>query len=132
MADEGAGFSGLADAGGIGAHQDLLGAYAKSLTMENKPPPPPPIPVVPMNAVTFAANVAYVGYSPGNGAILLSLADQREAPVTNIGDKSKHAIFEIGRFVLTPRSLRQLLDSASDAAKAIESATGSPHPPHER
>lgn len=112
--------------GAVGVAYDLLGAYASG--MENKPPPPPQIPVVPLSANSLLANVVGVGYYAGNGAIMLQLGEQRPAPVQKIGDPQSEAVFEIGRFALTPRALRQLLDAAQIAAKDYESALGKPLP----
>lgn len=89
---------------------------------------PPPLPLVPMNAATLAANVAFVEYVKGNGSIMLNVADLRTAPVMNIGEPTREAVFEVGRFMLTPRALRQLLDAATAAADAYEQAAGEPLP----
>jgi len=117
----------LLQAAGAGDRQDLLLAYANSLGVENKPPPPP-VPMVPLNAAMLAANVAVVGYNAGNGGIVVQFADQRYAPVAQPGDALREATYEIGRFALTPRALRQLLDAALATAKAYESALGKPLP----
>lgn len=86
----------------------------------------PQIPFVPMNALTLAANGAVVSYGAGNGAIFLQIIDQHLAPVQNVTDQPVNANYEIGRFVLTPRALRVLLDTAISTAKAFEDATGKP------
>jgi len=82
------------------------------------------LPVVPLNAATLAANVAIATYLTGNGGFVVLLADQRMAPINQIGEKPKDAIFEIGRFFLTPRALRQLLDTASAAVQKYKDAVG--------
>ena len=90
--------------------------------------PPPPLPIVPLNAATLAANVAFVEYVKGNGSIMLNVADLRSAPIKNVGDPPQDAIFEVGRFMLTPRALRQLLDAANAAAAAYAETAGEPLP----
>ena len=72
----------------------------------------PQIPLVPLNAATLRANDAFISFAPGAAGITLYLIDQREAPVLKIGDPARMANFEVGRFELTPRALRMLLDSA--------------------
>ncbi len=89
---------------------------------------PPQLPLVPIPAPTQFANIATVGFNPGNGAIHLQVAELRDGGVQNIGDKPVAAIFELGRFAVTPRALRQLLDTAQVAAKKYEESVGSPLP----
>jgi len=110
--------------GGEGVAFDALQAYAQA--MESKPPPPP-VPVIALNSPLLAANVVAIGYFAGNGGIMMQLGDQRAIPVEP-GQPQREAVYEIGRFALTPRALRQLLDSAQAAAKDYESNVGKPLP----
>lgn len=106
--------------------EGVLTAYAA--LMENKPTPPPRIPMLPMNAPTLAANVAMIEFISGNGGIQLFIGDQRYAPKQNIDEPLREATFETGRFMLTPRALRQLLDGATAAVQKYEETTGKPLP----
>jgi hypothetical protein len=95
--------------------------------MEQKPQQPQ-YPLVPLPTPTQMVNIVTLEFIRGNYAIQLNLAELRPAPVQKIGDLVGSAMFEVGRFVLTPRALRNLLDKAQEAAQQYESATGSPLP----
>jgi|GEM_PF-7098090 len=96
--------------------------------MDEKPTDPKAIPFVPLNATTLGSNLVAVYFTPGNGGIELQVGEQRSAPVQHLGDQPQSAVFEIGRFMLTPRALRQLLTTAIAAEKAYEKATNSALP----
>lgn len=99
-----------------------LSTYA--FDMEKKPQVAAPLPVLPLNGPTIAVNIAAAQFIPGNGSIQLQVAEVRDAAVERVGDLPRQALHEIGRFVLTPRALRQLLDSTVVAIKAYEDNVG--------
>lgn len=103
---------------------DMLSRYAEELVMESKSQ----YPVVPLRGPTQFVNIVNLEFINGNYAIQLQLAELRPAPVQAIGDAAGSAIFEVGRFVLSPRALRNLLDKAQAAAKAYADSTGSALP----
>ena len=72
--------------------------------------------------------MVFVSFAAGAGSVTLYLIDQREAPVTQIGEPLRMANFEVGRFELTPRALRMLIDSAEKAAKGWSEAMKEPLP----
>jgi hypothetical protein len=96
--------------------------------MEKKPQPPPQFPIVPLRKNTTAANMVVVSYGPGSGGILLQVAEVRDSAVEHVGEKPVTAIFEVGRFALTPRALRQMFDATVAAVKAYEDSEGHPLP----
>lgn len=81
-----------------------------------------------MPTPTQMVNIVTLEFIKGNYGIQLNLAELRPAPVEKIGDPVISAMFELGRFMLTPRALRTLLDKAQDAAQQYELAMGSPLP----
>jgi hypothetical protein len=111
---------------GIGS-PDALSFCAEGLTMESKPQQPQ-YPIVPLASPTQLVNIVLVEFIRGNYGIQLTVGELRTAPVQSLGEPARSAIFEAGRFALTPRALRNLLDKAQAAAKAYEEAVGTPLP----
>lgn len=79
-----------------------------------------PLPVFPAAGPTLSANRVFTTYNTGNGSIMLIAADQRFAPIDQLADEPSEAVFELGRFALTPRALRELLDSVNATVRSYE------------
>ncbi|HEX3457857.1 MAG TPA: hypothetical protein VHR97_07860 [Candidatus Baltobacteraceae bacterium] len=105
----------------------MLSHFANGLCMEEKSAQPL-APVVPLGTAAQFVNIVVVECIRGNGAIQVQLAEMRQAPVQRIGDQPFSAIFEVGRFILSPRALRQLFDKTQEAVRQYEEATGAPLP----
>jgi hypothetical protein len=84
---------------------------------------PKGLPIIPLNGPTLAAHVALAAFHPGNNGITLAIAEERDA-VAQLGAPLVRALFELGRFSLTPRALRELSDSVQAAIKAYEDSIG--------
>jgi hypothetical protein len=83
-------------------------------------------------ASSVLTNIAIASYEVGNGQFMLGIAEQRlvsgvDLP-PNLPEDAREIIFEHGRFALTPRAARQLLDTLVAAVRAYEDTVGSPLP----
>lgn len=91
---------------------------------QERAPQQPQLPIVLLDAPTLRANIVFVNCNPGNGSITLYAIDQREAPAKEAGGPLVLTNFEVGRFELTPRALRGLLDSVLKSAENFKALYG--------
>jgi len=89
---------------------------------------PKPVPIVNHAGSTVFANIASLAFNVGTGQFQLIVGEQRfieglELP-RRAPDETKEAIFELGRFAISPRAARQLLDSVVAAVSAYEENAG--------
>jgi hypothetical protein len=95
-------------------------------------PAPKKLAVVSADGPSIFVNVAAANYMLINGAFQVQFAEERvvggsERP-RGVDDDATAAIFEIGRFYLTPRAVRMLIDALQVAAKTYEDSIGEPLP----
>lgn len=85
-----------------------------------------PLPVIPLNAPALRATHARVLFD--GGSHVLSLMEMRQLPLAAIGDNPQSAMYEIGRFSLSPQSIRWLIEHLQIGVIAYEKAVGAPNP----